>query len=92
MAAGDEILNLAFVLRQERVDVLLVQQDCTLGLRKHEIAEEKETDPAVEGEPVFLWRSVSDTEEKNQASEVLYHPIMNTVHDSASKRIDKTTQ
>lgn len=59
MAAGDEILDLPFVLRQERVDVLLVQHDCTLGLRKHEIAEEKETDPAVEGEPIFFFLAVS---------------------------------
>ena len=91
MAAGDEILDLPFVLRQERVDVLLVQHDCTLGLRKYEITEEKETNPAVEGEPIFFL-AVSFGLEKNQASEILYHPRMNTVHDSASKRIDKTTQ
>ena len=91
MAAGDEILDLPFVLRQERVDVLLVQHDCTLGLRKHEIAEEKETDPAVEREPIFSGSQFL-FEKKNHASEVLYHPRINTVHDSASKRIDKTTQ
>lgn len=52
MAAVEELLDLPFVPEQERIDVLLVEHASTLGLRENQIAEEKQTEPAVEREPV----------------------------------------
>lgn len=52
MAAVEELLNLPFVPEQEWIDVLLVEHTSTLGLRENQIAEEKQTEPAVEREPV----------------------------------------
>jgi hypothetical protein len=36
---------------QEWIDVVLIEQAGSLGLRKNEIAQEEETNPAIEGEP-----------------------------------------
>lgn len=54
MAAGDEAFDLAFVLVQERVDILLVQDAGPLGLGENEVAEEEQAEPAVEWEPIAL--------------------------------------
>lgn len=52
VALGDEAFDLTFVLEEEGVDVLLVEHASTLGLGEHEVAQEEQTEPAVEGEPV----------------------------------------
>lgn len=54
MTAPDKLFNLAFVLLEERIDVLQIQQAGALSLGEDEIAEEKETDPAIEGEPAAI--------------------------------------
>jgi hypothetical protein len=51
MGAADELLDLALVVLQERVDVVLVEEAGALRLRENEVGEEEEADPAVEGDP-----------------------------------------
>ena len=49
MGGDDEIVNVVFVVGEERVDVGLVDEPCALGLGEDEIAEEEETEGGVEG-------------------------------------------
>lgn len=49
MGRGDEVIDVMFVVSEERVDVGLVDKLCALSLRKDEVAEEEETEGGVEG-------------------------------------------
>lgn len=52
MGVGDEVLDLALVLGEERVDVGLVEEAGALGLGEDEVEEEDEADVGVERDPV----------------------------------------
>lgn len=102
MTAGDEAFNLTFVLEQERVDVLLVQHAGSLGLGENEVAEEEQAEPAVEGDPILVillafFFHAGGRERViacgwHMGGGMTYQPRMKTVHDSASRTTDKTTQ
>jgi hypothetical protein len=51
VGATDKLFDLPFVVGQEWIDVVLIEQASSLGLGKNEVAEEEESDPAIEGEP-----------------------------------------
>ena len=49
MGGDDEVINVVFVVGEERVDVDLVDELCALGLGEDKVAEEEETEGGVEG-------------------------------------------
>ena len=48
MGGDDEVVDVVFVVCEERVDMGLVYEPCALGLGEDEIAEEEETEGGVE--------------------------------------------
>ena len=51
MEVADEVLDLAFMVGDEGLDVVRIEELCALGLREDEVGEREESEPAVEGEP-----------------------------------------
>lgn len=51
MGAGDELVDLGFVFREEGVNLFLVEIASALGLGEDEVEEEEEAEVAVEGDP-----------------------------------------
>jgi hypothetical protein len=51
MGLGDEGFDFCFVVMEERVDVLDVDELCALRLWEDEVEEDRETNPRVEGDP-----------------------------------------
>ena len=49
MGGDDEVVDIVFMVGEERVNVGLVYEPCALGLGEDEIAEEEETEGGVEG-------------------------------------------
>jgi len=61
MSIADEVVNLLFVMVEERVDVVMVDDLRALGLGKDEVGEEDETDPAVEWDPKEVSAALQST-------------------------------
>lgn len=59
MCAGDEMLDFAFVVDEEGLDVFDVESCCALGLWEDEVGEGEQAQPAVEGNPVDNRCSIS---------------------------------
>ncbi len=51
MGGDDEIVNIVFMMGEERVDMGLVDKLCALGLGKDKVAEQEETERGVERQP-----------------------------------------
>ena len=51
MRRDNEDVDVVLILRQEGMDMALVEEPCALCLRKDEIGEEGEAEVGVEGEP-----------------------------------------
>lgn len=49
MGGDYEVVDIVFMVGEERVNMGLVYESCTLGLGEDEIAEEEETEGGVEG-------------------------------------------
>lgn len=48
---ADELFDFSFMVIEERVHVVLVEQTGTLCLGEDEVRQEKETEPAIERQP-----------------------------------------
>lgn len=90
MGRGYEIVDCKFVVVEEGVDMLLIQDTRALGLGEDEVEEEKESEPSVEWDP-RIRREVSRASHAIMQTDA-YHARMKPAHDSKSNAQANTTQ
>jgi hypothetical protein len=75
MGVAYEVIDFLFVIAEEGMDVVLVDDFGSLDLGKDEVGEEEETDPTVERDPVELSAFVVQMPRVNCYKELWRHTI-----------------
>lgn len=101
---SNEVINICFVVGEERVNMGLVDEACALSLRQDEIGKKDQTKVGVEGKPIAgveIVSRVCDSQGEHilscepvacKGGKGTHHETINQVHDSTREKQESTTQ